>query len=105
MLMLMNTFRCALLLLYYYYCHCTQERELRDIANRLRPPVADFNNFLDVLRSECYLLKRGAHVYQAQNSSFSQSQRSQPSQHDDMMNSGSSSSSRGGRGGGSRRQW
>ncbi|KAG5184900.1 MCM2/3/5 family-domain-containing protein [Tribonema minus] len=50
-----------------------QEKELREIAQqRLNPPVADFGGFLEVLRSECYLLKRGAKVYQLQTSSFSQ---------------------------------
>lgn len=48
------------------------EKELIEIAGRLKPPPLDFHGFLDVLRNECYILKRGSQVYQVQTSVYSQ---------------------------------
>ncbi|CAM9920335.1 unnamed protein product [Phaeothamnion confervicola] len=44
--------------------------ELLDVANQLCLAVSDFDRFLDVLRSECYLLSKGAGLFELQTSSY-----------------------------------
>ncbi|CAN0075799.1 unnamed protein product [Ascophyllum nodosum] len=48
-------------------------QELMQIANDLCLAISDFESFLDVLRQECYLLKKGPRLFQLQTSDFSQS--------------------------------
>ncbi|CAM9850234.1 unnamed protein product [Chrysoparadoxa australica] len=43
-----------------------REQELLDLANRLALAIPDFHGFIEVLRAECYLLKKGPKLYQAQ---------------------------------------
>eukprot|EP00904_Undaria_pinnatifida_P002232 jgi/Undpi1/12009/HiC_scaffold_4.g01708.m1 len=47
-------------------------QELLQIANDLCLAIQDFEGFLDVLRQECYLLKKGPRLFQLQTSDFSQ---------------------------------
>ncbi|CAM9928258.1 unnamed protein product [Ectocarpus fasciculatus] len=45
-------------------------QELLQIANDLCLAIVDFESFLDVLRQECYLLKKGPRLFSLQNSDF-----------------------------------
>lgn len=46
--------------------------DLLEVANSMSLQVDDFRDFVDILRNECYLLKKGPQQYKVQVSSYSQ---------------------------------
>jgi len=48
-----------------------QRADLQELAQRMSLKIADFDRFLEVLNSECYLLKKGPRLYQVMTSNTS----------------------------------